>query len=552
MLNDKNLPKAWAKLNDLDNKKFDKTGGTITGALTVPFVKINGNSSDNFIINSNDKNIIRAGGNDKNSVVIGNEIGAIYLDGVNDNSLFFRSGSSKIQRKIYHEGNKPSPADIGAINRSTDTMYGPLIFNNTLSGALIQYNGDNYADALDIKRSNRRGCFGMGYGADEKVAPMILNKDDANKSILNRIEVRDNSIHTGTNGQYQIYHQGFKPTATDVGALPNVGYGNVHELGRYLDLHLAGSTADFDTRIATNSDKSLLIQNINGYVEIGPKNGSHCHFYTDRNTFYFNKELIVNDSNVLTSARANTVTATNSFNKSHSSSWIESKGISFLNLITNDNAAGTAWKHTGTNYTFTSGVLGNNSIGFCVFDNGETQNKFKHRASLDLNGNFACSHTLTAAGDITGARVFNAVWNDYAEYFPKLEGYKTEPGDIIALSLQDNDEYYELATETHNLVVGVHSDQYGHLIGGEHVPAGVNEEFEVYNNKRYIPVGLVGRLPVKFTGEAKKGIKVVPSNIPGVGRAFNSKLDDYDKVIGYIVENNNEPGIRKVKIKIGK
>lgn len=129
---------------------------------------------------------------------------------------------------------------------------------------------------------------------------------------------------------------------------------------------------------------------------------------------------------------------------------------------------------------------------------------------------------------------------------------RTETGDIIALSLESEEEYYELATEKHNLIVGAHSDQYGHLIGGENPPEHFKGDFTEWNDSKFIPVGLVGRLPVKFIGEAKKGMKVVPSHIPGVGRKFDSSKDDYDKVISYIVENNNDEGIRRVKIKIGK
>ncbi|MGL6099262.1 MAG: hypothetical protein ACRC0G_06540, partial [Fusobacteriaceae bacterium] len=115
-----------------------------------------------------------------------------------------------------------------------------------------------------------------------------------------------------------------------------------------------------------------------------------------------------------------------------------------------------------------------------------------------------------------------------------------------------DEEVYELATEEHSVIVGAHSDCYGHLIGGDKIPDDFEGTSEEYNAPRYIPVGLVGRLPVKFIGVAKKGTKIVPSSIPGVGRAFDKTKDDYDKVIGYVVENNNEEGIRRVKIKIGK
>ncbi|MGL5714007.1 MAG: alanine-zipper protein [Paraclostridium sp.] len=157
---------------------------------------------------------------------------------------------------------------------------------------------------------------------------------------------------------------------------------------------------------------------------------------------------------------------------------------------------------------------------------------------------------INCSGNITGVKTINAIWNDYAEYFPKPKNYVTEAGDIIALSESCDEEVYELATENHSVIVGAHSDQYGHLIGGDVPPEG--EDYEEYNKNKYIPVGLVGRLPVKFTGVAKKGLKVVPSHIPGVGRVFDETKDSYDKVIGYIVENNNEEGIRRVKIKIGK
>ncbi|MGL5316670.1 MAG: hypothetical protein ACRC92_25655 [Peptostreptococcaceae bacterium] len=158
-------------------------------------------------------------------------------------------------------------------------------------------------------------------------------------------------------------------------------------------------------------------------------------------------------------------------------------------------------------------------------------------------------YEIRAMRNITSEKVYNAVWNDYAEYFPKKIGYKTEPGDIIALSTEDELEVYELATDKHILTVGVHSDQYGHLIGGDKPENG--EDFVEFNKDKYIPVGLAGRVPVKFIGIARKGMKVVPSDIPGVGKEYGTN-DRYDNIIGYIVEDNDEEGIRRVKIKIGK
>lgn len=157
---------------------------------------------------------------------------------------------------------------------------------------------------------------------------------------------------------------------------------------------------------------------------------------------------------------------------------------------------------------------------------------------------------INVTGTINGSKVFNAVWNDYAEYFPKDYMYETEPGDIIALKDDIDEEIYELATESNSVVVGVHSGEYGHLIGGEQQP--VDYTYEEWNKNKFIPVGLAGRVHVKFIGEAKKGMKVVPSTIPGVGREYDPQTDSYDKIIGYLVESNNDSRVKKVRMKIGK
>ena len=62
-------------------------------------------------------------------------------------------------------------------------------------------------------------------------------------------------------------------------------------------------------------------------------------------------------------------------------------------------------------------------------------------------------------------RNFQAVQTDYAEFFE--HGEETEAGDVIALNENSSEERYLKATKWSKLVVGVHSDQFAHLIGGE-------------------------------------------------------------------------------------
>ena len=71
---------------------------------------------------------------------------------------------------------------------------------------------------------------------------------------------------------------------------------------------------------------------------------------------------------------------------------------------------------------------------------------------------------MTASEDIHAKRVFEAVYNDYAELMPR--GEDTEPGDIIALDTNSQQEKYVKATNLSSRIAGIHSDEYGMLIGG--------------------------------------------------------------------------------------
>ena len=143
---------------------------------------------------------------------------------------------------------------------------------------------------------------------------------------------------------------------------------------------------------------------------------------------------------------------------------------------------------------------------------------------------------------IQGDAITNAVWNDYAERFEKPVELKTEPGDIIALDKSTETEMYKLAEEGDSNIVGVHSDEYGMLIGGV-------ADDEKYNKEHFIPVGMIGRVRTKVIGPIHKGDRIVPSNIPGVGRIFENG-DNMFAIVGFATETNLDPNIKKVRTKI--
>ena len=98
------------------------------------------------------------------------------------------------------------------------------------------------------------------------------------------------------------------------------------------------------------------------------------------------------------------------------------------------------------------------------------------------------SRLLDIIGDLTAERVFNAVYNDYAELYEKDDiEEKINPGDVIELN-PDTGKYRKCINAQSKLVVGICSDSYGHLIGGD------KDKTLEENLKKYIPVGLIGRV----------------------------------------------------------
>lgn len=148
---------------------------------------------------------------------------------------------------------------------------------------------------------------------------------------------------------------------------------------------------------------------------------------------------------------------------------------------------------------------------------------------------------------IHAKRVFEAVYNDYAELMPR--GEDTEPGDIIALDTNSRQEKYVKATNLSSRIAGIHSDEYGMLIGGERVNDG--EDFLKKNLPRFIPVSLAGRVHTKVIGPVNTGDCIVLSHIPGVGRAAKPcEYVDPCKVVGYAVEGDNLTEQRRLKVRV--
>lgn len=150
-------------------------------------------------------------------------------------------------------------------------------------------------------------------------------------------------------------------------------------------------------------------------------------------------------------------------------------------------------------------------------------------------------HNTSFPGVLTAARVVNAQYNDYAEFFER--GEETEAGDIIALDLSSDEERYVKATPRNRVIVGIHSDEYAHIIGGE------KDKTLEENLKNFIPVALAGRVHVKVSGVVYKGDRIVISNgMPGIGIALTNNSTSNKQIIGIALENKYNLGIGKIRL----
>lgn len=150
-----------------------------------------------------------------------------------------------------------------------------------------------------------------------------------------------------------------------------------------------------------------------------------------------------------------------------------------------------------------------------------------------ISGSVSVAGNVSVAGTMSAPRVIGAKWNanDLAELF--ATNMDIPVGYIVMLDTESVEERYTIAVKGKGPLVGVVSDEYGFLLGGE-------------PRKGYVPISLTGRVNVFINGTIKAGEAVTLSDIPGIAVA----ADINDEVIGIAVETKKTIGIGKVRIKV--
>lgn len=268
---------------------FRDTGADFSGSLAIV-----GKLMNNAFTTTN-KQILN--GNSSDYVYVGNPtIKKMYLETDANAEVYVNaSGSAK---RVYHEGKKPTLTELGAApsgyGLGTNGVRVPnKDCNQAVASGFYGIYGDDTNTPYTTGPSGSRllvvawstqhvsQTFTRVSSGETWTRTAKPVSDVVTWTPWVRVITSDN-VNESNSGSY----------ADVVNKIPRVKSDGVIELGRYIDMHAANSTADFDVRIEGRADR-MVLSNKNGNIEFGPMNSSYAHIYTNMPAFYMNKKLFV-------------------------------------------------------------------------------------------------------------------------------------------------------------------------------------------------------------------------------------------------------------------
>lgn len=151
-------------------------------------------------------------------------------------------------------------------------------------------------------------------------------------------------------------------------------------------------------------------------------------------------------------------------------------------------------------------------------------------SALTCNNNATVKGALHVNGNITtDSKVYRVAFNDIAEAY--IPGEKLEAGDVV--QIEEDGKIYK-SDFMSNAIVGVISDCYGDCFGAS--------AREIEDGTK-VPVGLIGKVPVKVFGPIKIGTKIVAGDN---GIAYPALDGNTYDAIGKAIESSDHAGINRV------
>lgn len=445
-------------------------------------------------------------------------------------------------KKVYHEGNKPTTVDIGAARALTHTNgHWGLTHNDgstadwirTTANGLIPYQSGGHG-SLGTSSWPFNNIYSNAYylrGTNlENFIPIQMQDSGDVKNRLPKSGFFDHSTATveegypitAPSGWMHLINCQHSNTANNYALQIAAPFHEQRFFAR--STNGSGTTAWSEFTIGRASVSFGGTQtNITtaAFITLLRDMGAfHTHHWVSRGSWYYAGNQIITDTGVGNIHLAGCTIEKIGFEAAYT-----------IKIIT---------PNTGSSF---------NRAEFIYLNNGDSYSPGWRRTLMVTNvanQGGAFDNTTTAptgttrlnySGYLYATRNYNAVWNDYAEYFEKQnpEDQDFEPGDVIA---SINDKYIKSTNAYQETVIGVYSDSFGHIVGG----TGDTEK----DDKECIPVGLSGRVNVKVVGKIKNGQLLTSSDIPGV--AMYAKDYKPGTIIGKAVEDKTTEEIGKVKM----
>ena len=112
-------------------------------------------------------------------------------------------GGTSTWHDVYHTGNKPTSADVGAVDKSGDTMSGALTVRNSI--AVERTDTDRKARAVAYNNTSQEVDF-QNYGDDSNYVSLRLTTEDVGAGGVAKIA----HMKDGQFTSYQVLHTGNK------------------------------------------------------------------------------------------------------------------------------------------------------------------------------------------------------------------------------------------------------------------------------------------------------------------------------------------------------
>ncbi|KPW03248.1 alanine-zipper protein [Pseudoalteromonas sp. P1-11] len=229
-----------------------------------------------------------------------------YSDGANANSIASRNSNGDIYARLFRStyGNQ-------------NTIGGAIAFRNSTTDNYIRFCSDmgavrNFVGVYSKDETNSRymPSSGDSFTSGNVIGSLngktaLATNDGYGNSNVTFNHTRGVPVQNGNAARIEVNTDSTSNPSFNFELGAGVTAGNAVGLTTVLNLNLtdvryrgnvmwhAGNIG-----LATNNWGGITSKNASGYIDIGPANTSYAHIYTDRPSFYFNKDLNVNGKRV--------------------------------------------------------------------------------------------------------------------------------------------------------------------------------------------------------------------------------------------------------------